>query len=81
MTNTELKLIEMGLEVAKMKGEYDAQLREIDYLRSALLAKQNFIKPDVSRRLPTTEDIKRWYQLLVGINKEAMQKDMEATFG
>jgi len=34
----------------------------------------------VIRRLPTTEDVKRWHQLLVGINEEAMQKDMEATF-
>ena len=81
MTTLEMKLVEMGLEVAKMKGEYDAQLREIDYLRSALQAKQNFIKPDVSRRLPTTEDIKRWYQLLVGIGEEKMKADIEATFG
>ena len=81
MTTLEMKLVEMGLEVAKMKGEYDTQLREIDYLRSALQAKQNFIKSDVSRRLPTTEDIKRWYQLLVGVGEEKMKADIEATFG
>ena len=41
---------------------------------------KKFHKPDVIRRLPTAEDVKRWYQLLVGINEDAMQKDMEATF-
>lgn len=55
MTQTEIKVLEMGLEVAKMKGEYDAQLREITYLRSALEAKQNFIKPDVSGMLPLAD--------------------------
>ena len=30
-------------------------------------------------RLPNTEDIKRWYQLLVGLGEDAMQKDIEAT--
>ena len=31
-------------------------------------------------RLPNAEDVKRWYQLLVGKSEEAMQKDIEATF-
>lgn len=35
----------------------------------------------VSRRLPTSEDVKRWHQILTGLGEEAMQKDMEATFG
>lgn len=30
-------------------------------------------------RLPNAEDVKRWYQLLVGIGEDAMQKDIEAT--
>jgi hypothetical protein len=29
--------------------------------------------------LPNAEDVKRWYQLLVGKSEEAMQKDIEAT--
>jgi hypothetical protein len=30
-------------------------------------------------RLPNAEDVKRWYQLLVGKSEEAMHKDIEAT--
>lgn len=30
-------------------------------------------------RLPNAEDVKRWYQLLVGKSEDAMQKDIEAT--
>lgn len=36
-------------------------------------------KPMLADRLPNAEDVKRWYQLLVGISEEAMQKDIEAT--
>lgn len=60
--------------MVKMKELADASKREVK------VVSKNFVKPDVIRRLPTTEDVKRWYQLLVGINEEAMQKDMEATF-
>ena len=35
---------------------------------------------DVMRRLPTSEDVKRWHALLVGQGEEAMLKDIEATF-
>jgi len=31
-------------------------------------------------RIPNAEDVKRWYQLLVGKSEEVMQKDIEATF-
>ena len=34
----------------------------------------------VMRRLPTSEDVKRWHAILVGQGEEAMQKDIEATF-
>jgi len=30
-------------------------------------------------RLPSAEDVKRWYQLLVGKGEIEMQKDIEAT--
>lgn len=30
-------------------------------------------------RLPNAEDVKRWYQLLVGKSEIEMQKDIEAT--
>lgn len=30
-------------------------------------------------RLPNAEDVKRWYQMLVGKREEAMQKDIQAT--
>lgn len=32
-----------------------------------------------SDRLPNAEDVKRWYQLLVGKSEEVKQKDIEAT--
>lgn len=32
--------------------------------------------PDVSGSLPSPEDVKRWYQLLIGKGEEAMYKDM-----
>ena len=34
----------------------------------------------VMRRLPTSEDVKRWHAILVGQGEEAMQKDIKATF-
>lgn len=34
----------------------------------------------VMRRLPTSEDVKRWHAILVGQGEESMQKDIEATF-
>jgi hypothetical protein len=37
-------------------------------------------QPLVSGRLPKAEDVKRWYQLLVGKSEIEMQKDIEATF-
>jgi hypothetical protein len=37
-------------------------------------------KHEVIRRLPTDEEVKRWFQLLVGKGKEQMMKDVEATF-
>ena len=40
---------------------------------------KNLAKPDVSGRLPNAEDVKRWYQLLVGKSEIDMQKDIEAT--
>ncbi len=33
----------------------------------------------VADRLPNAEDVKRWYQLLVGKSEVEMQKDIEAT--
>lgn len=36
-------------------------------------------KPMLADRLPNAEDVKRWYQLLVGKSEDAMQKDIEAT--
>ncbi len=33
----------------------------------------------LANRLPNAEDVKRWYQLLVGKNEIEMQKDIEAT--
>lgn len=36
-------------------------------------------KPMLADRLPNAEDVKRWYQLLVGMGEDAMQKDIEAT--
>jgi len=32
--------------------------------------------PVVSGSLPSSEDVKRWYQLLIGKGEEAMYKDM-----
>lgn len=42
----------------------------------------NFISsnPVLADRLPNAEDVKRWFQLLVGKSEEVMQKDIEATF-
>jgi len=36
-------------------------------------------KPMLADRLPNAEDVKRWYQLLVGKSEVEMQKDIEAT--
>jgi hypothetical protein len=36
-------------------------------------------KPMLADRLPNAEDVKRWYQLLVGIGEDVMRKDIEAT--
>ncbi len=36
-------------------------------------------KPMLADRLPNAEDVKRWYQLLVGKSEIEMQKDIEAT--
>ena len=49
------------------------------FLEARKVASKNFVKPDVSGRLPNAEDVKRWFQLLVGINEKAMQKDIKAT--
>ena len=41
---------------------------------------KKFHKPDVIRRLPTSEEIKRWHQILTGLGENEMKKDIEATF-
>ena len=38
-----------------------------------------FYNHDVSRRLPNAEDVKRWYQLLVGESEIELQKDIDTT--
>lgn len=35
--------------------------------------------PVLADRLPNAEDVKRWFQLLVGKSEIEMQKDIEAT--
>jgi len=37
---------------------------------------QGQVKAD---RLPSTEDVKRWHQLLVGKSEEVMHKDIQST--
>lgn len=37
-------------------------------------------KSGVMRRLPSSEDVKRWHQILVGNGDDEMQKDIKATF-
>ena len=32
------------------------------------------------KTIPNAEDVKRWFQLLVGISEEAMKEDIEKTF-
>lgn len=50
----------------------------IKYIREDVV-KNISSKPMLAYRLPNAEDVKRWYQLLVGKSEEAMQKDIEAT--
>lgn len=38
-------------------------------------------KPMLVHRMPNSEDVKRWHQLLVGKSEEVMQKDIEETLG
>ena len=51
----------------------------LDHFLDGILTEQ-LSQPCVMRRLPTSEDVKRWHALLVGQGNEAMQKDIEATF-
>lgn len=51
----------------------------LDHFLDEILTEQ-LSQPCVMRRLPTSEDVKRWHALLVGQGEEVMQKDIEATF-
>lgn len=48
-------------------------------VKQALLQVWNECAQSKIGRLPNTEDVKRWHQLLVGKSEEAMQKDIEQT--
>lgn len=50
----------------------------IKYIREDVV-KNISSKPMLADRLPNAEDVKRWYQLLVGKSEIDMQKDIEAT--
>lgn len=50
----------------------------IKYIREDVV-KNISSNPMLADRLPNAEDVKMWYQLLVGKSEEAMQKDIEAT--
>ena len=82
MTNQEWtsieKLVDMIALVSELKAENKLLKEWNDELRKQKNISSNF---HVSQKLPTTEDVKRWYAILVGMNEDAMQKDMEATFG
>lgn len=59
----------LAFDVGYREGYYDAVSQQSKISSNTLLAD----------RLPTTEDVKRWYQLLVGKSEIEMQKDIEAT--
>ena len=75
----------MKTETSKLIEQLAAKLgTTTEYLWGILmedLVNKNFVNTSVSRRLPTSEDVKRWHQILTGMGEAEMLKDMEATFG
>ena len=75
----------MKTETSKLIEQLAAKLgTTTEYLWGILmedLVNKNFVNTSISRRLPTSEDVKRWHQILTGMGEAEMLKDMEATFG
>lgn len=83
--------METNLEKAKRLIKDNAAIQGIDlpndgfiFKMLELAATPNVVNKISSNtvladRLPNAEDVKRWYQLLVGMSEDAMQKDIEAT--
>jgi len=54
--------------------------KRLELLDSTIKLKSVTTTSSTVTKLPTEEDIKRWFQLLVGVSKEAMYEDMNKTF-
>ena len=65
--------------ITTLNGTDHHLLNQLDFMED--LVNKNFVNTSVSRRLPTSEDVKRWHQILTGMGEAEMLKDMEATFG
>ena len=54
--------------------DFDTILNQIE-----IAVKNISSKPVLADRLPTSEDVKRWLEMLVGQGEDDMRKDIEAT--
>lgn len=64
-----------------LKGEplTQSQIELLKFVFADTVVNKISSNPMLSDRLPNSEDVKRWYQLLVGKSEIEMQKDIEAT--
>lgn len=72
------------LQIANMLADYHKECEAAETLREkadvqlkhARLIREALRQPLVSGSLPSPEDVKRWYQLLIGKGEEDMYQDM-----
>jgi hypothetical protein len=74
---------QLKVEIAHIFDSGANEIRILEMVKS-FIDRRNVVNkissnPMLADRLPNAEDVKRWYQLLVGKSEEAMQKDIEAT--
>jgi hypothetical protein len=80
MYMTKEQLSNMAAEAYNRLGKNPPPYQWMDgFVAGYVECQKNLQQCNVSGALPNAEDVKRWYQLLVGKSEIDMQKDIEAT--